>query len=879
MNTLSAPHSGQSLARRLVFFTIVFSSLVTLVLTSFQLFRDYRRDMTDIHDNLAQIRDVHLESISETLWATGRSRLKIQLEGMLKVRDMHYLAVREGDTVWAEAGRLTSDNIIRADLPIMHEHRGSKIQIGVLTAVATLDGVYDRIINEALVIFTSNAIKTFLVAGFMLVLIRGLITRHLTRIATYVRKLDVDGDPPPLRLDRPKHPGDELDATVDAIMGLRVAARDALDRYRDSEAHYRGLFENANDAIFIVDPRNGRILDANRRAQVVYGYSRSEFSTLTVHELGRAEDHPVADDIIRQVVTRGSAVFQRKHRTRSGCEVLVEVNASLVESGDTKLIISVVRDVTEREQTLAALRESEERYRSVVTSMAEGVIIVAPSRDIIACNPSAERILGLSPGQLVGKSTLDPSWAFIREDGKPFGADDLPSFLTLRTGQPQHDVVIGMARPNAQVTWLSVNGQPIRSADGAVTGAVVSFTDITARKQAEVERARLQSQLQQAQKMEAVGQMAGGIAHDFNNILASIVGYASLGLDRYVEDQNSKLAGCLKEVLHAGERARELVAKLMAFSRARPVSARVIDPRAVVTEVVNMLGATIPSSIKLSAHVNEDVARTRIDPVHLQQVVMNLCVNARDAMMGRGEIEVSVRHVWGVNAMCASCQEQLSGDFVEIAVCDDGAGISMDQQVRIFEPFFTTKGPGKGTGLGLSVVHGIVHDYGGHIVLESAPGEGTSIRVWLRAVYESAELEAAAETHPFQVPGVKSGKHVLVIDDEDVLARLIAEVLRGHGYRVTSFSDSRAALDAFMQSPEKYDAIITDQTMPGITGRELAGMALKVRPDLPVILCTGYSDQIDEEAAQKMGIRRFVFKPIKAPDLALLLNEILATHH
>jgi nitrogen-specific signal transduction histidine kinase/CheY-like chemotaxis protein len=408
---------------------------------------------------------------------------------------------------------------------------------------------------------------------------------------------------------------------------------------------------------------------------------------------------------------------------------------------------------------------------------------------------------------------------------------------------------------------------------------VLSFSDVTARKEAEVERARLQAQLQQAQKMEAIGQMAGGIAHDFNNVLSSIIGYASLGLERYVDDPGGKLADCLREVLNSGERARDLVAKLMAFSRARPVSPRSVDPAAVVREVVGMLASTIPSSISLRVDIEHDIARARMDPVHLQQVVMNLCVNARDAIVTRGNIDVKVRHAWGVHAMCASCHSELTGDFVEIAVRDDGAGIPIDQQARVFEPFYTTKGPGKGTGLGLSVVHGIVHDYAGHIVLESGVGKGTTIRVMLPAVYESAELEAATEPPPLRAPGVEPGKHVLVVDDEEVLARLIAEVLRAHGYRVSSFSDSRAALDTFMQQPNKYDAVITDQTMPGLTGRELANQVLKVRPELPVILCTGYSDQIDESAALEMGIRRFMMKPLKPPELVVMLDEVLVTHH
>jgi PAS domain S-box-containing protein len=880
MTLRNAPRRSSPLARRLIIYTIAFSSLVTLMLTSLQLYGNYRVDVKSINENLAQFRDVHLESISESLWAAGRARLKVQLDGMLRVRDMHYLAVRDGDTLWAEAGELKDKDVIRVDLPIMHDHRDGKVQIGVLTAVATLDGVYQRIIDDALVILASNALKTFLVAGFMIFLIRGLVTRHLEHIAGYMRSLEVHGDPPALQLDRPTRTGDELDVTVDAIRSLQVAVREALDRYRTSEAHYRSLFENANDAIFLVDPKDGSLLDCNRRAEATYGYTRSELLRMTVHDLGPAEDRAKADARLRLVESRGGMVFERKHRMRNGELRPVEISSRVVDVPGERVILSIVRDLSERERALQALRESEERYRSVVTSMAEGIVITASDGTILACNPAAERIAGVVPGQLVGATANDPRWKLIREDGTPLPLEDIPAALTLRTGLPVRDAIVGFTRPDLTVAWVSVNAQAIGGENDAAGNAVVmSFTDITARKEAEVERARLQTQLQQAQKMEAIGQMAGGIAHDFNNILGSIIGYASLALERYTDERDGKLADCLREVLSSGERARDLVAKLMAFSRARPVSPRTVEPGIVVQEVVAMMASTIPSSISLKADIERDMARARIDPVHLQQIVMNLCVNARDAIATRGNIEISVRHAWGVRAICASCHAELTGDYIEISVRDDGAGIAADQLARVFEPFFTTKGPGKGSGLGLAVVHGIVHDYSGHLVLSSEPGVGTTIRVFLPAVYETEIAEEPAEKAVLPLPGVAAGKHVLVIDDEEVLARLIAEVLRAHGYRVTSFSDSRMALDTFMRYPNKFDAIITDQTMPGLTGRELANQVLKVRPDLPVILCTGYSDQIDEISARDMGISRFMMKPVKPQELMLLLDDILVTHH
>ena len=402
----------------------------------------------------------------------------------------------------------------------------------------------------------------------------------------------------------------------------------------------------------------------------------------------------------------------------------------------------------------------------------------------------------------------------------------------------------------------------------------VSFTDITERKQ-------LERQLQQSQKMEALGQLTGGIAHDFNNILAVMLGYSNLALTRYATDKQSALAHYLGEIIKAGERARDLVASMLTYSRNQTDEAiSAMAPAPLVKEVIKMLASTIPSSIKLQAQIADDIPAIYLSAGELHQIVMNLVINARDAMSEYGCLDIRLSKRVATSALCKSCKQtkndalclgEIRGEYVSLSVSDTGCGIGPENFKLIFDPFFTTKAVGKGTGLGLSVVQGIVRRAGGCIAVDSHLGKGTTIQVLLPVADVAVDLPAISP--PLSTASGGNGARILVVDDEPALAHYLAELLEGENYTVEVYTDSVKALAYFNANPQSIDAVITDQTMPNKSGIEIASAMLAQRPRLPIFLCSGCSETIDETVTQSFGIRRFFYKPVSAAALLNALNE------
>ncbi|MFT3752529.1 MAG: response regulator [Paludibacter sp.] len=415
-------------------------------------------------------------------------------------------------------------------------------------------------------------------------------------------------------------------------------------------------------------------------------------------------------------------------------------------------------------------------------------------------------------------------------------------------------------------TYLSVK-MPLRRADGSIYGLCGISTDITERKAAEAHGIRLQSQLVQAQKMEAIGQLTGGIAHDFNNILASVMGYTAVALQRAQLRGDVELGDYLRQIQRAGERAASLVTRMLQFSRAYPADGEVVPlhVQPALAEIIKMLRPTIPSSIDIHVEPGDAVSIIKIDPVELHQLITNLVINARDAIAGKGRITVRVRHHrLGDDALCTVCKAAIPGEYVDLSVIDSGQGIAAQSLDEIFEPFYTTKEVGKGTGLGLSVVHGIVHRLGGHILVSTRAGQGTTISLLFQSIDAGPVQEARLPEASVLAAPLRSAT-VMVVNDEPALVRLMKLMLERNGYQVSTYTDSHAALAAFLAAPEAIDLVITDQTMPGMTGIELARQMLAHRVDLPVLLCTGYSDQLG--MAVSAGVRQVLSKPVTMSEL------------
>jgi signal transduction histidine kinase len=392
---------------------------------------------------------------------------------------------------------------------------------------------------------------------------------------------------------------------------------------------------------------------------------------------------------------------------------------------------------------------------------------------------------------------------------------------------------------------------------GVPTGVRGVIVDLTEKK-------RTEDQLQQAQKMEAIGTLAGGIAHDFNNILAALLGYCELAM--MDAGENRRLTDSLENVMLAGKRARDLVAQILTFSRQSSREPRPVQPKIVVKEALKLLRASLPTTIAIEQNL-ESEATVIADPTEVHQVVMNLCTNAAYAMNeSGGTLTVTLTDTEEIHAAHPS---GINGKYVNLTVRDTGSGIPDYIKDRIFDPYFTTKPKEQGTGMGLSMVHGIVERCGGTITLESVVGQGTEISVHLPAHTKAVEGDVAGE-QPTQ-----GTERILFVDDEPVLGTLAKKALEKHGYRVTTFTDSEEALRQFSKDPNAWDLVITDMTMPHMTGDFLAKRMMMIRKDIPIIMTTGFSEKIDETRALAMGIRALEYKPMIPRKMAEAIRKVM----
>jgi PAS domain S-box-containing protein len=425
--------------------------------------------------------------------------------------------------------------------------------------------------------------------------------------------------------------------------------------------------------------------------------------------------------------------------------------------------------------------------------------------------------------------------------------------------------------PDGKNRWLMSRGKPVFDEKGQVSRYLGIVIDITERKEAEEEKKSLQSRLIQAQKMEAIGTLAGGIAHDFNNILGAILGYAEM----VQEDSpaGSMARKDIDQVVKASHRAKDLVKQILAFSRQAQTDHIPVQPGGIIKEALKMLRSSLPATIDIRQDIDPEAGLILADPTHIHQVMVNLCTNAFHAMEETGgALTISLKKKTLSQNDLANEPRVQPGDFVQLSISDTGPGIAPEIREKIFDPYFTTKEVGKGTGMGLAIIHGIAKSYNGFVTCHSQLGEGTVFQVYLPIIVDPALHEI--KTAPLDLTQL-GNERILFIDDEEILAEMSQAMLERLGYRVTVRRNSIEALNTFQNQPDKFDLVITDQTMPGMTGSDLAWRMLQIRPGIPIILCTGYSSLITEEKARGMGIKGFAMKPLAKKDIAALIREVL----
>ncbi len=508
-----------------------------------------------------------------------------------------------------------------------------------------------------------------------------------------------------------------------------------------------------------------------------------------------------------------------------------------------------LEEVEERRQRRKAEEECA-RLAAAVEQASESTIMVNARLGIEYVNPAFELINGHTREEVIGKTYSDLLGA--PEDG---GMRD-----AFRQGQHWKGR-LARKRKDGRVFELEVVISPVRNNSGKILNYLITERDIT-------QEIRLQQQLRQAQKMEAIGTLTGGIAHDFNNILATIVINSEMAL--FDLPGRSGVRSNLDLILKSGLRGKDLVSQMLLFSRKSEKKQEVLTLTPLIKETFKLLRSSLPTTIQMKLLLETESDAVYADPSQIQQVIMNLCTNAAYAMRGTtGSIDISLQGITFDSTDLPEADMQ-PGDYLVLSVKDTGSGMDEEIRKRIFEPFFTTKPVGEGTGLGLSVVYGIVKSHRGNITVYSEPGKGSIFKVYLPKVDTSASV--APET-PKPIP--RGNERILLLDDEEMIVHSVRNMLQHLGYKVTALMDNREALRLFSEKPSEFDLVITDQTMPFMTGEDLGKELMRIRSDIPVILCTGYSDMISSEKATAMGFRGFIMKPFTVREGAELVRRVL----
>ncbi len=643
---------------------------------------------------------------------------------------------------------------------------------------------------------------------------------------------------------------------------LFAVARDITERkkaeeeLRESEALFKAVFNNAGIGISISDKDMNLSMVNNRMAEM-FGVSKDELIEESFEGLIPPEDLAPGRERLKSFFEGEKDLYriEKRYNRKDGSILWVDLSISPIKDKDGNNVASIgmMADITDRKQSEEALRDSEERYRMMFDHAGVGILVVdAETGRNIAFNREAYEMLGYTRNEFAGHrfSTLESA----RQPQEIL--DHFKSIIEKGSDIFERNFV---AR-NGEIRSFLVSSVPIKiSGRYAIQSICVDITD----------RKALENQLQQASKMESIGTLAGGIAHDFNNLLAPIM----LNTEMVMEDlpPDDPLQHNMKEIYQASERARNLVKQILTIARKRSEKRIPLKSSPIVKDALNFLRSTIPSTIDIRYNTNAEKDTVLADPTQLNQIVMNLCTNAAHAMREKGgSLEVTLDNKIIRPEEINDLAALKPGKYLRIAVRDTGTGIPTDVMGRIFEPYFTTKATGEGTGLGLAIIHSIIKNYGGAIKFESKAGRGTVFYVYLPLT--ETEISGDDKINS-EMP--KGTERILLVDDEKSVADITHKILGRLGYKVTSRTSSIEALEVFSNNPEAFDLVITDMTMPDMTGETLAREIMAINPEIPVILCTGFSDKIDEATAKEIGISAFVLKPIIMSEIANTIRKVL----
>ncbi len=638
---------------------------------------------------------------------------------------------------------------------------------------------------------------------------------------------------------------------------------------RKNESLLQRVFDILPIGLWFAD-QNGKLIKGNPAGIRIWGtephVGPEEYGVFKARRLPSREELSPDDWALAHTIRDGTIVkdelleidaFDGTKKT-----ILNYTAPVLDENDNVEAAVIVNLDISDRVKAEQAALQAKAQLRTLVDTIPDLIWLKDQDGIYLNCNPTFERFFGATKSEIVGKSDYD------------FVDKEIANFFR------EHDQKAAAAGgPSINEEWLTFKADgyyglfetiktPMYDSDGNLVGVLGIARDITKRHNAEKEKIIIEGQLKQAQKMESIGTLAGGIAHDFNNILSSVIGFTELSLDEV--EKGTHIEDNLQEVYSAGKRAKDLVRQILAFARQSEEELKPIYVDTIATEVLKFIRSSIPTTIEIKQNIESD-SLIMGNATQVHQILMNLFTNAAHAMEDNGGIlEFSLKDVVIDRYVNGEKLDLKPGNYIEIKVSDTGPGIAPEIIGVIFDPYFTTKGPGEGTGMGLATVHGIIESYGGKISVDSKPGQGALFTIYLPVTQRRQEHGS------YQSEKLPTGtERILFVDDEAPIAKMGGQILERLGYSVTTRTSSAEVVALFRSKPNDFDLVITDMTMPNMIGDELAVELMKIRADIPVILCTGYSKKITDDTVAAIGIKAFIYKPIVKADLAKTVRKVL----
>ena len=690
------------------------------------------------------------------------------------------------------------------------------------------------------------------IAAATWLLLRLYVNRPLGELLNWILKIE-QGDYTNAGIVFPQN---EIQAVVRRFSQMVDSIRNREYSIRESENRYRTLFESANDAIIII--KDSRFIDCNPKTLEMFGCEREQiigrnpFTFSPSIQPDGQESKEKGFEKIESALKGEPQSFEWQHSRLDGTLFDAEVSLNPTEIGSDLYLQAIVRDITDRKKA----EEDLQRLSTAIEHATEDITITDPDGIIQYVNPAFEKVTGYTKVEAIGQDL-----GFLKS-----GYHDSEFYEEMWTKLKNGQVWTGLLtnkRKDGGFIKQEANISPILSSSNQILGYVSVKRDIT-------EQEKMKTQLQQAQRMEAIGTLAGGIAHDFNNILSAIIGNAEIAATHELPKEHPALYS-IEQVIMAAERASSLVKQILAFSRQSEQEFDRISVTPIIKEVSKLLRASLPSTIDIRLDLKAEKDMIVSEPARVHQILMNLCTNAAHAMRKNGGVlSIKTTELELDPDSISNYPDLEPGSYLELTIQDTGPGMSPEVMERIFEPYFTTKQKGEGTGLGLAVIHGIVNSLKGTITVNSTLNKGSSFIVRL-PVLSGKPLIKGGEKAPL----TRGNEKILLVDDEEQLTGLGKRMLQRLGYTVFTENSSTEALKIFRNDPYGFDIIITDMTMPNMTGDKLAIAMMNIRPDIPIILCTGFSESITGEQAKEIGIREFIMKPMVLSDLSEKIRRVL----